>query len=1562
MANPLIETQENITNPLVDTSSFFIEESGVASKSMRNTLAIQSSIIVEPTTLDNMSTPQLLTTFNKLNVKYGDTDGYKQTRKFVSDFQASKQHEALRSTLQGYLDNTDIEQTTEFAQKRVPAIQQQIEKDRVDPMSNEKQLANTVERLWSDDKFNKSREIANMYFNNTVVNLLDKGQKKSWIEIIASYGGFFLNDVRIDSSRIVNSSWIEAKPAMQKMILAFKAMPPHEQILIWPNLVKEVLAASDDNELKAVIRLLEFINPGGSKEFGKAATMDAIFMGVDVALIAPIFIKIGRKAIQGTKVLNILKRMKAETKAGKVNADAIMDDSGDAAKIIGTEKEVAATNAMPIEAGKILDNTLYTDNIAGHTLQGMRKNEQVLLQFLKGDTPLIGDFLPPQILQDVRMKLVGEWRTLAENTVGRLNTLEFTRVGRTSMDIVVDIGNTTNGGVYKTARAAVTRAKKLTEAGPIKKGTSTSVIKKDSGFVIRIKEKYNFSLSDAGLFQIEEKNLVGSVEAFISSPSYHLGALAPKELRSANLAELGGDIVLTTLNNMVKQAVKPIGNVLINPRAKARLKRVDQVLLQGDAHQSASGSDVFRGKLYTPDELRSGIIIPTKKGSDVIQLTEKEIETYYGMRKIYDWLYMFTDSAEVQKLNLRGIKQMPFGKETTLGKPFERIQDVSRSFRETGDRTYFNPLRKRGEGAITEWSSEEVKSMYEKGYQLVKFENPKAIGRDYINYAFVPKDEIQGLPPFVLNYKEGYVPKITKNSYYFVKETIPGVVGGVSNRVVRQSTLRIFDGKKTADAFVAKELATRQILKTIVMDTTDKASLEKGMIQLRNLGHSEEEISDLLGKAQKGEIYFPVNKNDIKVFTDREIGSERISQEAFGLSGGLFTSPRATHDILFGASGEVPKRYSAFESLQRNIQHVANYYPRNVWRIGIQQRWLNSAHTMGNVIDPRISNFREAVNSIIAPIGSVERSTMKSTATWIQDQARVPTMEEIWYSRFSRGLAEWAEQPTAVTSRRLPKGASDFLYWASQKDPFSTARALAFHPLLGWFNPAQLFVQAQGFSVALAVDPVNAMKGMKGSFGLTTVAFSNNLKYVKMMAKALGENEKDFVKTWQILKESGLLESIKTTADHSAAVQGHGTSLAGIRALADKGLLFYRRGEIFTRTFALKTALNRWSKKTGKNIHQITKDDIKDIMEDTIALTLNMFRANRAKWQRGLLSVPTQFMQIQAKWIEAVWPTLFGGKGGQLQLDLMQKYRFLLIQMGLYGAAGIPMGNFVVNGMADWLGFSPQDLSKETKKALNGGLVDVVAYTAFGADNEFGSRGAIVNQLVENAYDLIFESNKLRGVFGAFGQVAHRFSKSLMQLAPLVANIDKISWSKKEILYIASEIAKVTSTWNNASKAYIMFEINRTIDQRGNTIVEKDFNVTTIIGQAMGFRASDHKATLDLKRLNTYNDRIVQDNVSTIMNYMYNYLGGIIGGIENPKSAENVNLMITFLFGRLSPELQQRVNTSIRQKLEAKEDERSKQIARWFRMWSEDTIRNQTIPIAGATTNQILEAPQTPEE
>ena len=363
-------------------------------------------------------------------------------------------------------------------------------------------------------------------------------------------------------------------------------------------------------------------------------------------------------------------------------------------------------------------------------------------------------------------------------------------------------------------------------------------------------------------------------------------------------------------------------------------------------------------------------------------------------------------------------------------------------------------------------------------------------------------------------------------------------------------------------------------------------------------------------------------------------------------------------------------------------------------------------------------------------------------------------------------------------------------------------------------------------------------------------------------------NADELLETKRLWLKTGLRDSILTTADHAASVQSHGVAADSLRRTADQGLIFYRAGELFNRRTSFLTALDEFRKKNPNKV--VSDADLKQILSRSNDFMLNLSKANKAAWQKGLLGLPTQFLQVNAKTAESLL-------GANVSFTSGERARLLFGQLALYGSAGIPMGTLAGRWIGEQVYGDQQgieDADPSVIAAINQGFWGWLAMTAFGADIDMSKRGAIASGLETFMFDTLFaEQPVTERIFGAFGEVPHRFYTAWKTIKPYAFSVyaDKRFPETSELMIAARSLGSILSTVKQFDKALMMHEFNLLLDRNGYPIANKDFNLSTEIATAIGAQPAVAGRVRDMnamvKDVEKHKKNVVNALIATYWNY-----------------------------------------------------------------------------------------------
>ena len=780
------------------------------------------------------------------------------------------------------------------------------------------------------------------------------------------------------------------------------------------------------------------------------------------------------------------------------------------------------------------------------------------------------------------------------------------------------------------------------------------------------------------------------------------------------------------------------------------------------------------------------------------KLDEDQIEYYYNMRGVMNGLGILRNMDARRSMDARGVKSL-------------RINDRDQFFGEVVEDAASAAQRVRG--IRTVWKFDEVghavdtadlnmAELYQEGYRLSRLEEDAILGGQRFAHVLVKTDKLDELPSVVLDLKKGYIPRINPKATYFVQAFRPSSIDGVQD--VARKAVRSFDNKADADKFTANLFATAE---------------QQGY--------------------ETGTRFHVVEDGELEAFKAGDSGT--------GQSGGLVYSPRARNAIPHndGDSSTVP-RTSAMEAIELYLENTKNYMTRNDFRMGMRKKWEKTAEFMLGKKVP----FEEGET-----IANTDLRTLHSKIT--NYSGFMDKSERTW-EQTVKGVYEWS------LSKFGRNRVSDFILTQRQKDPAARLRAATFHTLLGFFNPVQLWVQAQGAAVAMGMNimsPGRLQKVFRQQNALALnqhVNFDDSGKINKGIAKLAGFESVEEMKSMDALwKKSGLYDSVLSSADVEAAARGFPTSRGAVKRFADSGLMFFRAGELFNRRLAFLTAVDE----LGGPAKLASSDTLfKEALDRSNNLILNLGKANRAEWQKGALSIPLQFMQIQFKTIESVL-----GLNGAFKGPEMAKMMFA--QLALYGSAGVFGGTWALRQFANAQGADQIDVNnmdEGTLRAITGGFSDWFAYQ-MGANIITSDRGALLNGMDQTVLSLFTEEmSAFDWLAGPSSVAPTRIFNKFRQLATMFVEPQDINGNvsfeasdvSDTLAFIAQGMGELAvspfSVTNQLNKAMLMQDLGVIRDKNGNLVAAPigGFNWQTEWATAIGFKPELLQRKFDLSEIN----------------------------------------------------------------------------------------------------------------
>jgi len=834
----------------------------------------------------------------------------------------------------------------------------------------------------------------------------------------------------------------------------------------------------------------------------------------------------------------------------------------------------------------------------------------------------------------------------------------------------------------------------------------------------------------------------------------------------------------------------------VNPEQARLVNALDQSAkdaFKGLNKKSAARVDVVlkRGakdkRNYTYDELTNpdlGI------GSENLTLTDKEAKAYLGYRNVMDRLHSMENSRFTENLSIRGISIADLGENAVPAKAYETPDGAWSAFYGStkGDNDSAHILvmgnnfqNQTGKGSTYRFEKfsdlddgEMVANWYEKGYQLMKVDNPQQLfsrGQVRTQWALVKKtDIVDPRGAQVLNRIEGYVPKSRTNGHFYIKTNREGLLSG------------------------AKASSTR---------TTAAWS--------DNMADAQRWVDD---QARNGD------EAKYEILSDREIPSDELLYDTNHSRGGMHSGARKTEEIEFVGQDGNADFANSFEALQGYINHIGKQYPINMMRMGMEARSLATANEITN--STRFTKLPDLINpDKIGNLSNKTQALMKDMHDQISFISNIPTSAEV---ATSKRILELGKAIEGSVFTKIPgfDTVPKFLYRQSGRglQPVDVVRSVTFMHMLGLYNPAQLLIQASGAFVAFAINPQYFLKAMPRTIGFSQLdILADNPEALKKGLDFYRKNGMDeFADGYELWARTGLRENVvNSNADYTSVWMKNLPYDANIaQKIMSKHTVFYEQGELTNTRYAFNTAIEWYKAKNGvKKTSDLIGDDnaLNRIIERTEIYRLNMGRANQSDLNKGMKSIPLQFKQVISKYFEKVLPK---GLGGTDELTGLEKIQLGSIPTALAGVTGIPLLEPITVEMMDMAGITPESLTPGEASLFKFGVLGWMNNEVFNVNVDMTSRMSLGTDVFKDTIEVFTQGQSVwKALGGPAANVAKRYASNLeytFKAFDLYTDIDEETTFKQDLAVgtriLVDALADIPTLSRNIKDYYAFMMIN----------------------------------------------------------------------------------------------------------------------------------------------------------
>lgn len=530
--------------------------------------------------------------------------------------------------------------------------------------------------------------------------------------------------------------------------------------------------------------------------------------------------------------------------------------------------------------------------------------------------------------------------------------------------------------------------------------------------------------------------------------------------------------------------------------------------------------------------------------------------------------------------------------------------------------------------------------------------------------------------------------------------------------------------------------------------------------------------------------------------------------------------------------------YDPYTALQRGMQQIAHERWMGDYRTTAAESWVAEFWKMF----PQNTLPRERLEQnpwywLLNAPGNLDASLMKTnpeayTAAMVSRQNIMNFLgvrDEVaaTLQGFEQKLIDWLEPKIGSKAA----GSLEETILPAIKSAPLYARRAAFRAIDGIFNPIQLWQQGQHILYSTAISPKNGLNGV------TAATLSRWYRYTEdegilndMFDKAanMGWDRGEIEEAYRAWKAS----HIHTIGGEQAmlnAVAQPTVFRSGLRTFLDKGNVFFNAGHQMARDTGFFTAYRDW--RDANPGVKLDNRAIGDVLSRADDLTMNMTRAANAAYNEGLLSMPTQFWNWNARLFEQMLgKTLTAG----------EKARILTMYSAMYGIpatlGGATFGGFGIlpttyDDIRQYAIAHGYNLSNKFIDGLMNGLPEMLGSIITGHHTNTHRYSPDANQLqdIVNGKQSAFES--LIGAGGGFmGHVAlSLYPFAHWAFSALDGHPNDFPLKFSDVGALFQNISSVA----NATKAYLAFTTGKLYSKNWQ-LIDNDMDTYESLMTALG--------------------------------------------------------------------------------------------------------------------------------
>ncbi len=551
----------------------------------------------------------------------------------------------------------------------------------------------------------------------------------------------------------------------------------------------------------------------------------------------------------------------------------------------------------------------------------------------------------------------------------------------------------------------------------------------------------------------------------------------------------------------------------------------------------------------------------------------------------------------------------------------------------------------------------------------------------------------------------------------------------------------------------------------------------------------------------------------------------------------MYYSEKGEH--LRGVDGNLAETLDPYETMSQAVNNVLYLKSYAAYNDKVVKEWVRSAEASKALLGHYKSPWDAFLNGVLDE--ATLRSTEESRALYrgltaardnIKRRMKFSTPGDMKLNKTRANMATFVADKGpkwGKNGKKIGDQVATHLLKTDGNNPVNFLQRMTYMSAF-FADLSQLYIQGFTAIAATTIHPIHGLKSWAMA-PFSTLAYFNRapnfIDYVAKAAKAAGviEDVADYKAMIKTLQKSGWLNIGQEQAEMGMFEHGFIRSLAGrgMKEVERYGTSLMRTAEGVNRMIGFQIAW-RDARKAFPNVSPDDPAFLRYLTQKADDMTWNMTRASQRAWQQGLAGVPTRFWSYNMSMMENMLPKqVFGAKPGNPRLTGAQRARLVIGQYLLFGAAGVPAGFLLSEGIETaHKAMTGQPLDTEQKRLAMRGFYDTLLYGATGANIDTASRvgvGQAIEQLMASVAGGTFDKSALELAVGPAGRVGNSMLETIGSVLHYFRYEQVEPLGKDDFWFGFQQLGNTFSAFNRYEAAYWAWKSGSLLDKKTHDVI-----------------------------------------------------------------------------------------------------------------------------------------------